>query len=536
MEAPIIPTCKRWFLASVLSLGAIAPAGADTSRIADYLKARAADADGNSELAAAGYARALAATPGNTLVAARAYREALAAGDIPLASRAAAILRGTPDAPADLPLLPLAIAAARNDPAAAEAAVTALAPTPLGVLAPSLRGWIAYARGQDPAPALAAAGAGKNPVAQRLAAETAALIRIARGDTDGGLAAVQALRETGSPIDLRLSAAQLLFGNGHADAARTLLTGSDPVYVALREGTPARPTLGFGVSRLLGRIASDLAEQDAATLSIALSRTALIANPGNDRARLLLASALAKDGSTTRALATLDAMPPASAFAATAAAARITILANAGRTDEALALARRNAERRDATAADWQTYADRLTAASRHADALSWYGRLLDADPQEWTAWLQYGGALEQSGDWPAARKALQKAVEIAPREPLALNYLGYAQAERGVDVKASIAMLERAHALKPDDGSITDSLGWAYFINGDTARALPLIERAAAGDPVNAEIGEHLGDLYWTLGRRYEARYAWRAAALTAEAGDQARLSTKIVQGLPAT
>ena len=193
------------------------------------------------------------------------------------------------------------------------------------------------------------------------------------------------------------------------------------------------------------------------------------------------------------------------------------------------------AARDGATAADWQTYADRLTAANRHADAAGWYRRVLDADPAEWTAWLQYGGALEQAGDWPGARGALQKAVAIAPREPLALNYLGYAQAERGIDVRESIAMLERARALKPDDASIADSLGWAYFINGDTGRAMPLIERAAAGDPINAEIGEHLGDLYWTVGRRYEARYAWRAAALTADAADQARLSTKIVQGLPA-
>ena len=533
MEARIIPICKRLFLASVLSLGVIAPAGADPSRIADYLKARAADADGNSALAIAGYARVLDDAPASTAVAVRAYREALAAGDIALATRAAAVVRGTPDAPADLPLLPLAIAASRDDAAAAEAAVAALVPTPLGVMAPSLRAWIAYGRGQDPAPLLAAAG--KNPVAQRLAAETAALLRLARGDVAGGLTAVQALRETGSPIDLRLSAAQLLFGNGNADAARTLLAGNDPIYAALRQGPSAKPTLSFGVSRLLGRVASDLAEQDAAALSIALSRTALIASPANDRARLLLASALAKDGATALALATLDAMPPASPFASTAAAARITILANAGRDPEALALARAAATGGEATPADWQAYADRLTAANRPAEAVGWYRRVLDADPQEWTAWLQYGGALEQSGDWPRAREALQKAVAIAPREPLALNYLGYAQAERGIDVKASTAMLERARALKPDDDSITDSLGWAYFITGDTARALPLIERAAAGDPTNAEIGEHLGDLYWTIGRRYEARYAWRAAALTADPADQARLATRILQGPPA-
>ncbi len=512
------------------------PAGADPSVLADYLKARAADADGRTARAAAGYGRALDAAPTNTAVAGRAYREALAAGDVPLAVRAAAVLRDTPDAPNDLPLLALAIAAGRNDSVAAEAAITALRPTPLAVLVPSLRAWTVFSRGQDPAPVIAAAGASKSPVTQRLAAETAALLQIARGDVDRGLATIETLRETGSPIDLRLSAAQLLFGNGHAEAARTLLAGGDPVFAALRKGTPAQPTLSFGISRLLGRIASDLAEQDAATLSIALSRTALIANAGNDRARLLLASALAKDNATDRALATLDAMPAASPYAVTAAAARITILANAGRDAEALGLARTAAERADAGVADWQTYADRLTVADRHADAAPWYRRIVDAEPAEWTGWLQYGGALERSGNWPAGRTALQKAVALAPREPLALNYLGYAQAERGIDVKASTAMLERAHALKPDDDSITDSLGWAYFITGDTARAQPLLERAAAGEPTNAEIGEHLGDLYWTIGRRYEARYAWRAATLTAETSDQARLSTKIVQGLPAT
>ena len=533
MEARTIPTCKRVLLASVLGFGVIVPAGADTSHLADYLKARAAHADGRSDLAAAGYDRVLRAAPTSTVVAARAYREAMAAGDIPLATRAAAVLRGTPGAPAYLPLLPLAVAAAADDAVAAEAAVAALDPTPLSVLAPSLRAWIAFVRGGDTATALAAAG--KDPVRQRLAAETGALIQLARGDVDRGLAAVQALRATGSPIDLRLSAAQLLFGRGETDRARALLPGDDPAFVALRQGTPAKPTLGFGVSRLLGRIASDLADKDAVPLSIALARTALIASPANDRARLLLAAALAKDGATDRALATLDAMPPGSAFIGTAIATRISILATAGRSDEALAFARGTATRAGATPADWQVYADRLTAADRPAEAAPWYRRIVDADPQEWTAWLQYGGALDEAGDWPAARKALQTAVKIAPREPLALNYLGYAQAERRIDVATSTAMLERAHALKPDDGSITDSLGWAYYINGDTARALPLLERAAAGDPNNAEIGEHLGDLYWTLGRRYEARYAWRAAALTAPAADQPRLSTRIVQGLPA-
>ncbi|MFG6281470.1 tetratricopeptide repeat protein [Sphingomonas sp. S6] len=537
MEAPIIPICKRLIFASVLSIAAAAPAQADAARrtdpVADYMQARVADADGDVATAIAGYARALAARPGDATVALRAYRQALAAGDIPLATRAAAVLRDQPGAPADLALLPLALAAARNDAAGAEAATQTLARTPLAVMVPSLRAWIAYAAGRDPAPAITSAG--KDPVTQRLAAETAALLQIARGDTGQGLKTVQALRETGSPVDLRLSAAQLLFGTGHADEARALLAGNDPALAALRQGAAAKPTLAYGVSRLLARVAGDLVDQDVAPLSIALTRTALIASPANDRARLLLAQALAGEDATDQALATLDAVPASSPFASTAVAARISILARADRTADALALARRDAERADAGPAAWQLYADQLSTAGNYAEAARWYRRIAEAQPTAWNAWLQYGGALEQAGDWPAARAALQKAVALAPAEPLALNYLGYAQAERRVDVPASIAMLERAHAAKPDDASIADSLGWALFVNGDTTRALPLIERAAEAEPTNAEIAEHLGDVYWALGRRYEARYAWRAAALTAPAQDAAALAARIAQGPPA-
>jgi Flp pilus assembly protein TadD len=93
--------------------------------------------------------------------------------------------------------------------------------------------------------------------------------------------------------------------------------------------------------------------------------------------------------------------------------------------------------------------------------------------------------------------------------------------------------MLERASQLAPDDSSITDSLAWAYFRNGDAQRALPLLERAAMAAPANGEIAEHLGDAYWMVGRRYEARYSWRAAAIVADASDGARLAAKIATGL---
>ncbi|MBV8238863.1 MAG: tetratricopeptide repeat protein, partial [Sphingomonas sp.] len=147
--------------------------------------------------------------------------------------------------------------------------------------------------------------------------------------------------------------------------------------------------------------------------------------------------------------------------------------------------------------------------------------------------WLQYAASLDGGGDWPAARTALLRAQSIAPDEPAVLNYLGYGDVTHGGDVPKALAMLERASALRPTDAAITDSLGWAWYRTGNVAKALPLLERAAQASPDNAEIGEHLGDAYWAAGRRYEARYAWRAAQVVADAKDRDRLATKIADGL---
>lgn len=528
----IIPTCKLLLFASVLSSVA-APAAAAPGDLSAYLKARAADADGRTDLAVASYARALAEAPDNPVVALRAYREALEGGDMALASRAGTALTAAGVAPADVGLIAIADAARGDDRAAAEAAIDRLAGTPLAVLVPSLRGWLAFARGEDPAPLLEVSG--RDALARRFAAENRALLLIAGGRTEDGLAAVEALRGTGSSTDLRMNAAALLFGSGHPAQGTALLAGDDPALVALRSRQiGARPTLAFGVSRLLTRVAADLASGNPSPLSVALTRSALLAEPGNDRARLLLADALSRGGAHDHALATLAAIPADSPLGGSAASGRVAILAAAGREAEALSAAEVRATAPSAAVADWQRYADLLIAANRYGEAATWYRRIVEAgNGEDWAEWLQLGGALDRAGRWAEAEPALVRAATLAPAQPLALNYLGYARVERGKDVADAARMLERASALAPDNASVTDSLGWAYYLGGDVARALPLLERAAAGEPANTTIGEHLGDAYWSLGRRYEARYAWRAAALTADAGEAPRIAAKIANGL---
>ena len=512
-------------IVATLALLLATPAHAAVSRdgLAAYLAARAAEASGEGD-AVADYRVALDAAPASPIVAVRAWRAALAVGDMTLARRAAAILTRAGVAPMDVALLPLADAARADDPAAARAALATLRTDRLALLVPALDAIVARAEGR---PAVVAEP--KDAAARRLAVETRALLLLSGTRPDDGLAAVRALAG-GSPA-IRVAAGELLLGAGREADARALLAGDAFSLAAARAGATASPGLAWGVSRLLLRVAEDLDARDTSATAVALARIALVADPTLQRAHLVLADQLARGPDAARANAELDAIPPAGPLADVAAGRRVELLARDDRTAAALALAERLAEADDARPIDRARYADLLFAEQRPADALPWYRDLLKTDGarDNWSAWLRYGGALDEAGRWRDAEKALRRALALAPDEPQVLNYLGYTLADRRLDLAEGTAMLEKAHRLDPDDAAIADSLGWAYFKAGDAARALPLIEGAAQALPADTEVNDHLGDVYHALGRRYEARYAWAAALLTATAQERVRINAKL-------
>lgn len=540
-RGPVSPT--RFSMAAAVALAATsltAPAYANAD-LSAYVRARAADGDGRSRIAAAAYAEVLQAAPDNADVARRAYRKALEAGDDALVLKSLAVLDKAGKAPPDTAVFALTEAIRTRNASAQTALLARIDKSPLDFLSAPLRAWAALETGGDP---IAILDAGKrNALTNRINAENRALLLIATGRIDEGVLALQTLLS--SPTagrDLRINAAQLLAGQRRQDLAQALLRGNDRVLAAFRAQADiaVKPTTAFGVSRLYTRIVADLVqgEEQAMPFSIVLSRAALRLEPRNDRARLLLADALSRGRTTDDALQVLGEIKPASAYYPAARAARVTVLARSGQSVAALEAARLLAVASDGDEDAAQRYGGLLVEAGRHADAARAFelaekhaGKLAD-----WILYLRLGSALDAAGRWEDARKALKTAVSMAPDEPMALNALAYALVEHREDMAAAQAMLERASVLAPDNASITDSLGWAYLQSGDIAKALPLLERAARAEPANAEISEHLGDAYWAVGRRYEARYAWGAAQIVADQKDVARITAKIADGMVET
>jgi tetratricopeptide (TPR) repeat protein len=534
---PITRTCSI-ALALLLALPAAAqqqvvPAPALDMR--DYARARAADAAGEPVLAAPGYARALAAVPDDKVLAMRAYRQGLAAGDYALANRAAAALTLAKAAPPDTEILNFATALHARDRLGAEKALERMSKAQLDFLVPVLSAWLALDHGADPLPLLDTARG--NPLALRFTNRHRALLLIAEGKTDQGLFALAAARGTDDAPDARIDAGITLLRTGHKREADRVLGDFAGATKAWRKRAAkgGKPDAAFGAAHAFLSLANDLDGDEMAPLCILLARAALLLDPQEERGRLVLAEALSKSKATGLALQTLAGVRADGPFARGAAAGRVSALRRAERLPEALAEAKALAASDKASAEEITVYGELLFKAERYADAAAAFDRALgraDGDGG-WELNYLHGAALDRAGKWEAALPALQRAVQLAPDEPEALTWLGNAQAERGVDLPGAQALLERARKIKPEDPEVIDSLGRAYYADGALEKALPLLEKAVQLDPGGTKPNEHLGDLYWKLGRRTDARYAWRAAEVAAEAADAERIKGKLANGL---
>ena len=125
--------------------------------------------------------------------------------------------------------------------------------------------------------------------------------------------------------------------------------------------------------------------------------------------------------------------------------------------------------------------------------------------------------------------------MKLSPEEPLTLNYLGYTWIDHNRNLRQGLAMIEKAVRLKPEDGYIVDSLGWAYYRLANFKEAVRHLERAVELRPEDPTLNDHLGDAYWRVGREREARFQWeQALTLQPEPAEAEKMRQKVQKGLP--
>ncbi|MEN8160791.1 MAG: tetratricopeptide repeat protein [Myxococcota bacterium] len=178
------------------------------------------------------------------------------------------------------------------------------------------------------------------------------------------------------------------------------------------------------------------------------------------------------------------------------------------------------------------------------AGAIAFLDDMLDESPEDAEVLYNIGVIHGEAKNVEEAIRYMRIVLGLNPDHASALNYVGYTFAERGENLEEAEAMIERALELRPEDGYITDSLGWVYYMRARPLlaegnlreahlwldRAVDELERAAAltgGDPV---ISEHLGDAHLALGDKQRAlEYYEEAAGLDPRPEEQPELHEKL-------
>jgi tetratricopeptide (TPR) repeat protein len=320
---------------------------------------------------------------------------------------------------------------------------------------------------------------------------------------------------------------------------------SHPIVVAalddLGAGRPLQPlvrTPEQGAAEVLYGLGAAGGRQGDELAAIIYLRLSLYLAPRNSLAIITLADIYERIKQYAQAIDIYETVPASDPLRTTAEIQAGLVLETMGHSEDAAARLMRIVEaeprNEDALAALGnlqRAHKDYTQAADSYTRALA-----VSTKPEKasWPLYYFRGISYERAKLWPKAETDLETALRLLPEQPLVLNYLGYSWVDQGMNLEQAFGMLRRAVELRPTDGYIVDSLGWANYKLGRHEEAVRELERAIDLKPSDPVINDHLGDAYWKVGRKLEARFQWNHARdLGPEPEDKERILRKIEHGL---
>ncbi len=524
------------------------------SLFGNYLAARHAGAVRDTASAADYYASALARDPDNEVILDRAFLLQLADGQVEKATdRACEIIRRTPDK--KFPHLIIGLSDFRNgDFSSARANLERSADGPFSTLASTLLiAWAHKAEGETDLALELIDNFNSNPAFDIFRFYHRALINEQAGRTEAADRDFQATLDSGGSNSIRAVQAygQFLERAGRGEEASALykdFSRAAPNHPLIKIAldridqnqipAPMVPDANYGAAEVLYGLASALARDRSIDLPFVYLQLTLYMRDDFDVALLLLADLMEAVGRWEEAADVYGRVPSDSGIYAHSQLQIAFNLERMEKSDEAVRFLRRVTERQPGDMDAVVALGDLLRSREDYGASADAYGQaiLLAGEPERrhWSLFYARGIAYERSGRWPEAERDFLFALELEPDQPLVLNYLGYSWVEQRHNLDQALEMIRLAVELRPNDGYIVDSLGWAHYQLGQYEIAVEHLEQAVSLRPEDPVINDHLGDAYWKVGREIEARFQWRRAlGLSSEEDQVPLIEKKLDQGI---
>ena len=285
----------------------------------------------------------------------------------------------------------------------------------------------------------------------------------------------------------------------------------------------------------LGSTGTRQGDELAAMIYLQMS---LFLDPENPLAIISLAGLNESIKQGEAAIALYRSMPESSPLRANADVQIGLVLDSIGQSDEAIKHLTAISTARPTDVEALNALGNLQRSRKEFAEAVTTYSKIIASTPADdrslWPVYYFRAISYERQKLWPKAEADFLKALELYPNQPLVLNYLGYSWADQGVNLDEAFRMLQKAVELRPTDGYIVDSLGWAHYRFGRYDEATNEIEKAVQLKPADPTINDHLGDIYWKTGRKLEATFQWNHARdLGPEPEDLPKILEKIERGM---
>lgn len=151
-----------------------------------------------------------------------------------------------------------------------------------------------------------------------------------------------------------------------------------------------------------------------------------------------------------------------------------------------------------------------LHDAKRYDDAVAVFTEAIEKKPLLPDLHFHLGATFDKLNRFDEMVRHMKKTIDLDASHANALNYLGYTYADKGIELDQAITLINRALAVRPNDGYFIDSLAWAYYKQGRLKDAIELLEKAASAIPDDPIIHEHLGEVYLKDNHTELAKKAW--------------------------
>ena len=325
-----------------------------------------------------------------------------------------------------------------------------------------------------------------NTVVQLLAAYHLGLLETAAGNGDEATAAfLRGMELSGGASTIRIvdARARALALSRRSEDALALIREEldqtrggpelEPLAATIEAGEVPAPLVSNaaeGAAEALLGIASILASQSGENDATALiyARLAHELRPDLVSATLLVAQLLEAQSQYELAIAAYDTVPQDAGRLLDALIGKASALQSLERGDEGIVVLKEAALRFGENIDVHTALGALLRRNSRFEEAAVAYDAavaLVDVPEQRhWPLYYQRGISYERSKQWEKAEADFLLALELEPEQPLVLNYLGYSWVEMGINLEEAKRMIEIAVEKRPQDGFITDSLGWVLY------------------------------------------------------------------------